>query len=139
MLIPAATTTTYYRSGEVITWAWNYTSLVVTPTAVNVLVSCASLGATYTLTTGMSVGANATMTWDTKAEATADPAPDTNKYTLAIYDAGDPAGPTQIVSPGKLGVWDQFVFGMYVPQQYTSVNGELRQVVQSKGGNTNED
>lgn len=136
MLYPAATETTYYRIGENITWVWNYTSLAVTPSAVNVLVSCSSLGATYTLATNMAVGnATATMTWDTGMEATANPPPDTNKYTLAIYDAGDPAGPTQIVSPGKLGIWDQFTFSMYTSQPYLSVqDGKQRHFTKSYVG-----
>jgi len=117
MINPSTSTTTYYRKGENITLVWNYTSLAVTPTAVDVLVSIQSLGATYTLATNMSVNATGSVVWNT-GEETGNPPPGTDKYTLAIYDAGNPAGPTQTVGPGILGVWDQFTFAMYTPQPY---------------------
>ena len=120
MMSPSTSTTTYFKYGDNITFVWNYTSLAVTPTAVDVLVSIQSLGATYTIASNMSVNATGSAVWNTGNEKTANPPPGTDKYTLAIYDAGNAAGPTQTSGPGILGVWDQFTFGMYTPQPYVA-------------------
>lgn len=125
MILPAATTTTYYKYGTNVTWIWNYTSLIVTPSAVNVLVSCQDTASTFTVAQNVSVNATQSIVWDTSKETGAG-IPD--KYTLAVYDASNPAGVTAIPEAGKLGVFDQFVFGMYTPQPYVAIgDGESHQ------------
>jgi len=74
MLTPAVGSTTYYKVGQNITFAWNYTSLVITPPAIDVLVTCTANAATYTLASNMSVKATGNVVWNTNHdEAGANP------------------------------------------------------------------
>ncbi|KAF2135120.1 uncharacterized protein K452DRAFT_239924 [Aplosporella prunicola CBS 121167] len=109
----------YYKIGDWVTFAWNYTSLSVTPSAINVLASCSVNSATYTIAANMSVGNGpGTVYWntnDTKASATQSLVQET--YTLIVYDAGSSISAT--AGAGYLGVSNTFRFGMYNPQPYT--------------------
>jgi len=92
MISPAiASGAQYYKIGDLVTFAWNYTSLLATPTAVNILATCTANNALYTLAANQTVTGNATgvVTWDTGAyQSTALSAPLlTETYTLIIYDA----------------------------------------------------
>ncbi|ORY14271.1 hypothetical protein BCR34DRAFT_560562 [Clohesyomyces aquaticus] len=108
----------YYKIGDWVTFAWNYTSLSVTPTAVDVLASCTANQATYTLAVNMSVEATGKVLWDTGAYQSSATVPLlTETYTLMIYDAESSISAT--AKPGYLAVFNQFTFGMYSPQPYT--------------------
>lgn len=122
MITPGQHATSYYKIGEEVTFAWNYTSLAVTPSAVNVVASCSMNDATYTISNNMSVEETGKVTWDTgKYQANATAPLLTATYTLIVYDAskeiGDPA------PAGHLSSRNQFRFGMYVPKPYTPLNG----------------
>ncbi|KAH6684211.1 hypothetical protein B0J14DRAFT_555196 [Halenospora varia] len=125
MLIPAATATTYYKIGDYVTFAWNYTSLLGSPTAVNVLATCTANQALYTLAPNVTVSnSNSTnqIIWDTadyQANHQAVPLL-TQTYTLIIYDAASSISAT--AEPGYLAVYNQFTFGMYLPQPYTPLS-----------------
>lgn len=122
MLTPTQGATSYYKIGEKVTFAWNYTSLAVTPSAVNVVASCSMNDATYTISNNMSVAETGKVTWDTgKYQANATVPLLTATYTLVVYDADGEIGDT--ASAGRLGSQNQFSFGMYVPQAYTPLNG----------------
>ncbi|KAI7054330.1 hypothetical protein KC343_g23009, partial [Hortaea werneckii] len=59
MITPNALTSHYYKIGteagkNFVTFAWNYTSLSVTPSAVDVLASCSLNSQTYTIATNLS-------------------------------------------------------------------------------------
>ncbi|MCJ1254492.1 hypothetical protein MMC24_002307 [Lignoscripta atroalba] len=121
MVTPSAIAqASYYKIGDSVTFAWNYTSLSVTPSAIDVLVSCAGNGATYTLASNSSVAPTGIVTWDTRPEETGANPLLTDTYTLIIHDAAKDV--TAVPSPGYLGAYDQFTFGMYIPQQYTPLN-----------------
>ncbi|GIK07824.1 hypothetical protein Aspvir_003493 [Aspergillus viridinutans] len=121
MLIPTAGATTYYKIGDHVTFAWNYTSLVVTPSAVNVLATCTMNSATYTLTSNMSVEATGKVVWDTgKYQANATVPLLTATYTLYVVDVDKDIGDT--ASAGHLGSQNGYSFGMYSPQPYTPLN-----------------
>ncbi|GIJ88332.1 hypothetical protein Asppvi_007252 [Aspergillus pseudoviridinutans] len=121
MLIPTAGATTYYKIGDHVTFAWNYTSLSVTPSAVNVLATCTSNSATYTLTSNMSVEATGKVVWDTgKYQANATVPLLTATYTLYVVDVDKEIGDT--ASAGYLGSQIGYSFGMYSPQPYTPLN-----------------
>ena len=115
----------YYKIGteagkNFVTFAWNYTSLLVTPTAVDILASCSLNQATYTIATNQSIPADGTqaVTWDTgEYQATATLQLLTETYTLIIHDAAKDVSAT--AQAGYLGTYEQFTFGMYVPQSYT--------------------
>jgi hypothetical protein len=124
MLIPTAGATTYYKIGDYVTFAWNYTSLLVTPSAVNVLATCTMNSATYTLTSNMSVEETGKVVWDTgKYQANATVPLLTATYTLYVVDVDKDIGDT--ASPGHLGSQNGYLFGMYSPQPYTPLNGML--------------
>lgn len=121
MITPAVTTTTYYKVGQDVTFVWNYTSLTVTPSAIDVVASCSLNSATYTLTQNMSVAPTGTLIWDTgKYQSTATIPLLTATYTLFVYDASKSLG--DIPQPGYLGSLIGFPFGMYIPEKYTPLN-----------------
>lgn len=116
----------YYRIGttasqDYVTFAWNYTSLKATPTAVNILASCATNSATYTIAMNQSVtGHTQAITWDTgKYQETATIPLLVATYTLIIYNADSAV--TAMPQAGYLGTFDQYTFGMYTPQPYTPI------------------
>ena len=112
----------YYRIGDWVTFAWNYTSLSATPSAIDVLASCAANSATYTITLNQSVSETGKIFWDTGAyQATATVPLLTNTYTLIIYaaDSSISAAP----KAGYLAAQQTFTFGMYTPQLYTPWTG----------------
>lgn len=122
MITPATSTgTALYRIGETITWAWNYTSLQGTPTAVDVLVSCSVATETWTLTQNMTFETTGTYIWDTNSYAqTAVASPLlVEEYTLIIYDADSQISAT--AEAGYLSVYNQFTFGMYTARPYSDL------------------
>lgn len=122
MLTPAPTQTTYYKIGDTVTFAWNYTSLEVTPSKVDVLVSCSANSATYTLSSNATFEKTGEILWDTKPDETGTAPLLTETYTLIVHDAAKPV--TAQAQAGHLGSYQQFFFGMYVPQSYTPRSGE---------------
>jgi len=113
----------YYKIGkDYVTLAWNFTSLKVTPSAVDVLASCSLNSATYTIALNQSITGNAqSVTWDTgEFQASATIPLVVATYTLIIYDAASDV--TSMPRAGYLGVYDQFTFGMYTPQAYTPMS-----------------
>ena len=125
MITPSALAqTTYYKIGDYVSFAWNYTSLSVTPSKVDVVVTCAENSETYPLQTNATFKATDSVVWDTGADATGTAPLPMGSYTLMIYDAG--AGPTAAAAAGRLGTTDNFEFGMYIPQKYTPRAGKRR-------------
>ena len=123
MITPSALAqTTYYKIGDYVSFAWNYTSLSITPSKVDVLVSCSANSATYTLQSNASFEKTGSVVWDTSPDITGTAPLLTETYTLVIYDAQEAI--TEVASAGKLGVSDDFTFGMYIPQKYTPLSGE---------------
>lgn len=121
MLTPSNGATTYFKVGDDVTFVWNYTSLSVTPTAVNVLASCSLNSATYTLSSNMSVQQTGKVVWDTKKyQANATVPLLTATYTLYVVDVNGTIGDT--AEAGHLGAQNGFNFGMYLPQSYTPLN-----------------
>ncbi|KAJ5920577.1 hypothetical protein N7516_011435 [Penicillium verrucosum] len=122
MITPASSSTTYYKIGEDVTFVWNYTSLSVTPSAVNVVASCSLNAMTYTLSSNMTVKQTGSVVWDTgKYQKSATIPLLTASYTLIVYDASkdidDTAGAGHLSSQNG-----GYVFGMYTPQPYTPLN-----------------
>jgi hypothetical protein len=108
----------FYKVGDWITFAWNYTSLSVTPTAIDVLASCTANQATYTIAVNMSASETKVL-WNT-GETPQGQAPFlTENYKLLIYDSNLTA--TAAPRAGYLGAFSAFTFGMYLPQPYTSL------------------
>lgn len=115
MIDPPPGYTTYYKVGNWVTFAWNYTSLVVTPTAVNVAAVCTSNAATWTLASNMSVQATGgSVLWDTRLNASGTVPLLTATYTLIIWDASKSI--SDIPSAGLMAAASSY-FTMYVPQK----------------------
>jgi hypothetical protein len=118
MITPNPMSTSYYKIHDYITFAWNYTSLSVTPTAVDILASCSQNQQTYTIALNQTVEETQKVTWDTgNFQATATVPLLTSTYTLIVYDAAGAVSDRP--QAGYLGVFNQFTFGMYSPQPYT--------------------
>ncbi|POR37124.1 Uncharacterized protein TPAR_02633 [Tolypocladium paradoxum] len=120
ILTPAtnAEPTVLYKIKDQVTWGWNYTSLQGTPTAIDVLVSCSSASATWTLTSNMTFATSVNYVWDTKKQAEDPEAPLlTEMYTLIVKDSDSAI--TAAPEPGYLGVYSGFKFGLYTAQPYT--------------------
>jgi len=111
----------YYKIGDHVTFGWNYTSLSVTPSAIDIFASCSVASHAFPIAMNQSVGPSGAVTWDTgKYQSTATVPLLTETYTLVIYDAAK--GVSATPKAGYLGVFDQFTFGMYSPQPYTPLN-----------------
>lgn len=115
-----AGSTALYKIGNEIEWAWNYTSLRGSPNAIDVLVSCATASETWTLTSNMSFATSVNFTWDTTKERDDTEKPLlTELYTLIVKDSEAEISDTP--EAGYLGVYMGFTFGLYAPQEYTSM------------------
>ena len=127
MLTPAPTDpTTYYKVNDYVTFAWNYTSLSVEPSKVDVYVTNTVNQAAYTLANNVSYEPTGKVVWDTKKNANQSgdtPGLIVGEYTLVIHDAGKDS--SAVASAGYLAPYDQFTFDMYTPQAYTPRSGEL--------------
>ncbi|KAK4176227.1 hypothetical protein QBC36DRAFT_12271 [Triangularia setosa] len=111
-----------YKIGDYITWAWNYTNLQGSPTAIDVLVTNTVAKQTWTLTQNMTFQEQGSYTWDTGAyDRTAVASPLlVEQYTLMIHDAD--SGPTAAPTAGLLAPFNGFKFGLYTPQVYTPIS-----------------
>lgn len=124
MLTPTQGASSYYKIGENVTFGWKYTSLAVTPSAINVVASCSLNEGTYTISSNMSVEETGKAVWDTGSyQANATVPLLTATYTLYVYDAEKEMGDT--AEAGHLGSLNQFTFGMYVPKSYTPLDGRF--------------
>ena len=122
LLTPAALAqTTYYKIGDSVSFVWNYTSLSVTPSNVDILVTCTANSATYTLSSNASFASTGSVVWDTKPDETGTAPLLTDTYTLVIHDTSKDV--TQVADAGHLGTYNQYHFGMYIPQAYTPRSG----------------
>jgi len=120
MMTPAATTMALFKIQDYVTFVWNYTNLLATPTAVDVLAYDSAASQTHTLTQNMSFSVPNTLLWDTnqyQQENGATKGLRVAEYTLIIYDAE--SNPTATAEAGYLGVYNSFQFGMYTPKSYT--------------------
>ncbi|KAI8937114.1 hypothetical protein NX059_006328 [Plenodomus lindquistii] len=116
MITPAAIAgDTFYKVGDWVTFAWNYTSLSQTPSNIDVLASCTANQATYTIAVNMSAKQTEVL-WNT-GETPEGQAPFlTNKYTLLIYDSDSSVSAAP--QAGYLAPFSGLSFGMYTPQPY---------------------
>ncbi|KAF7548829.1 hypothetical protein G7046_g8535 [Stylonectria norvegica] len=110
--------TPLYKINDFITFAWNYTSLQGTPTAIDVLVSCSVASETWTLTSNMTYETNPSFIWNTKDDGNNPDSPLlTELYTLIIKDSDTAI--TDIPDSGYLAPYTGLKFGLYKPQLYT--------------------
>lgn len=103
-----------YPIGTQVTWIYNYTSVVMSPTAVNIEAFCSRTQQTYTIAQNYSV-AKTSVIWDTEAyQQTGRPLIAQETYTLVIYDSS--TRKTDVAPAGKLGTFQGLQFAMYTPR-----------------------
>lgn len=109
-----------YPIGTQITWVYNYTGVLISPTAVNVEAFCSRTQQLYTIAQNYSIKAT-TVVWDTEEyQRTGNPQIAAETYTLLIYD--NAVQKTSIPQPGKLGIFNTFTFAMYTPRGNTPLS-----------------
>lgn len=108
--------TVLFKIGTTVDLAWNYTGLQATPDAIDVLLSCAEVSATWTLTSNWTFEAEPTYTWKIDTPEDDDNPFLTEMYTLIIKDSE--AEVSDIPEPGKLNSNQNFKFGLYNKQPY---------------------
>ncbi|KAK6532190.1 hypothetical protein TWF281_006388 [Arthrobotrys megalospora] len=108
----------YYKIGQKVTFGWNYTSLIVSPSAINVEAFCSDNSQTYTIAQNLSI-AKPSVIWDTGSYEPQNGQPPLAMgiYTLLIYD--EKSAITAIPQAGNLAPFNGFKFGMYTPKPYT--------------------
>ncbi|CAH0043970.1 unnamed protein product [Clonostachys solani] len=115
---PTKTPSALFKIGDTVTLGWNYTDVKAAPTAVDVLLSCKSKSATWTLTGNMTYETKAEYIWDTNKQANDGSNPlGTDQYTLVIKDSESHI--TDSPQPGYLNAASALTFGLYTPQAYT--------------------
>ncbi|EEP77352.1 predicted protein [Uncinocarpus reesii 1704] len=120
MITPAPTAdSTYVKIGDFATFAWNYTSVKVTPSAIDVVAYCTKNKHYYTIAANQSMQETGIVTWDTSKYKTEDVPLLTEIYTLLVYDVE--VGPSDLPGPGRLG-GQGLKFGVYSPQPYTPLS-----------------
>lgn len=107
---------TYIKIGENATFGWNYTNLIISPTAIDVVAYCSRNDHTYTISGNMSMEETGKVVWDTAAHETQNPNLLTEIYTLIIHDSD--VDPTEAPKPGHLGTNIRPTFGVYRAQPY---------------------
>lgn len=118
---PNAVVPEYYKIGDNVEFAWNYTALLAKPTAVDVLVSCGGNQATYTILANDTFKPTGRAVWNTSVDEHGVAPLLTESYTLIIHDVD--ADITENAKPGHLATYNQFHFGMYLKQSYLSIEG----------------
>lgn len=122
LLTPEATTSTYIKLGEQATFVWNYTSLSVTPSAINIEAYCSQNRHYYTIAANQSA-TETSVVWDTSqySDNNTDDTPLINSnYQLYIYDAEEDMN--AVASAGYLASFNRYQFGIYSPQPYVPMD-----------------
>lgn len=125
-----------------VTWVWNYTSLYKTPAHIDVVATMASTAgglnpSPFTLSSNMSFAKTQTFEWDTGEYAKTSGMP-TGVYTLQIYDADLPGGPTAVPQGGRLAPFNGWQFGVYTPAAYYVVEPAMQCVTCNAAGGSME-
>jgi hypothetical protein len=125
---PPQTATSFYKiaSGQLITFAWNFTSVLATPTHLTVSAVCDN-GNTYPVgpTDGIIAGTATSVVWDPYGYDQLNPNTPLAQasYSLRIWDDRGPNPPLQ---PGHLQPNSAVRFALYTPQGYTPLtSGEF--------------
>jgi len=117
---PPQTATSYFKiaQGDQITFAWNVSYLLVTPTHLTVSAVCDN-GNTYPVgpTNGIIDGTATSVVWDLFSYQQANPNTPLAQATYTLHIWGD-QGPGVRLEPGHLQENDQLQFALYSPQAY---------------------
>ncbi|ORY79840.1 hypothetical protein BCR37DRAFT_75798 [Protomyces lactucae-debilis] len=111
-------TPTYYKVGNPVTLAWNYSNVYIQPESVDIQAYCAINQHYYPIRLNTSYEQLTKVEWDTAAYQMEAAVPLlTAQYTLVLRNTE--AAETQATAPlGEMGVLRPYVFGMYLTQGY---------------------
>lgn len=118
---PPQTATSFFKiaPGNLVTFAWNFTSLLSTPAHLTVSAICDN-GNTYPVgpTDGIIPGTATSVVWDVYSyqQAHSNTPLAVASYTLYIHDE---RGPNPTRAPGLLEPNSALKFALYTPQAYT--------------------
>ncbi|TRM60377.1 hypothetical protein BD626DRAFT_505163 [Schizophyllum amplum] len=117
---PPTTATSYYKIAEnqMVTFGWNLTSVIATPTSITLSAICEN-GNTYPV--GIVDGDATELVWDIYSYQQDNPNSPLVQasYTLSMWDD---RGPDATQRAGYMKSNNQLVFAMYTPQDYTSIS-----------------
>jgi len=123
MTQPPQSSTSFYKiaSSQVITFGWNMTSVLASPTRLTVSAVCDN-GNTYPVgpTDGIIPGTATQVVWDLMSYQAQNPNMPLAQgtYTLNIWDE---RGPGAVRKGGYLSPFNGLQFALYTPQAYTSL------------------
>jgi hypothetical protein len=121
---PPQTATSFFKiaPGQLITFGWNFTSVLATPTHLTVSAVCDN-GNTYPVgpTDGVIAGTATNVVWDPYAYDQANPSQPLAQagYTLRVWDDRGPGAPRR---GGYMQENNALRFALYTPQDYTPLN-----------------
>ncbi|KZS97132.1 hypothetical protein SISNIDRAFT_437124 [Sistotremastrum niveocremeum HHB9708] len=119
---PQTASPSFYKiaPGQLVTFGWNFTALLSTPTHLTVSAFCPLNGNTYPVgpTDGVIPGNALSVVWDLYSyqQANSQTPLAQASYTLSIWDD---RGPTAGISPGLFVPNENLRFALYTPQAYT--------------------
>ncbi|KAG8893362.1 hypothetical protein FRC00_010643 [Tulasnella sp. 408] len=124
---PQTANPSFYKiaPSNIITFAWNYTSLYVTPTSITVTAFCAANGYNYPVGgangDGVYPGTVTSITWDPYAYQNSPGAQALAQetYTLRIQDE---RGANAVGTPGMMNAYSALKFALYKPGQATPLD-----------------
>ncbi|CEJ81376.1 hypothetical protein VHEMI01506 [[Torrubiella] hemipterigena] len=120
MTKPAAFDIPLFRIGTNVTLGWNYTGLLATPTAVDVVLTQTIAKARWTLTANMSFTSAVNYVWDTTVQGSDKSAPLLDSdYQLIVKDSDVPLD--QQLKPGYLRPDQVLKLMLYRAQPYVSL------------------
>ncbi|KAF9471992.1 hypothetical protein BDN70DRAFT_819312 [Pholiota conissans] len=118
---PPQTATSFFKvaPGETITFAWNFTSILATPTSLTVSAVCAN-GNTYPVgpTDGHIPGTATEVLWDVGSYQQNNPQNPLPMASCTLH-VWDDRGPGASIKPGFMQENSGLQFALYTPQAYT--------------------
>ncbi|KAK2467615.1 hypothetical protein APHAL10511_000470 [Amanita phalloides] len=121
--LPPETATAYFKlaPSQLVTFAWNFTDVIATPTSLTLSAACDN-GNTYPVgpTNGIIPGSATSVVWDIYEYQQSNPAIPLAQatYTLMIWDDRGPNSPRV---PGYMVPNKDLRFAIYTPQVYTGL------------------
>lgn len=120
---PPQTATSYFKlaPSQIVTFAWNFTSLYATPTSLTIS-AIGQNGNTYPVgpTNGIIPGTASSVTWDLYSYQQANPSLPLAQGSYRLTVIGD-RGATALPAPGLFSNNGNLQFAIYTPQPYTPI------------------
>ncbi|KFY28016.1 hypothetical protein V493_03150 [Pseudogymnoascus sp. VKM F-4281 (FW-2241)] len=112
-----------FKIGDKATFGFNFTDLLATPTALNIMATCTLREAMYTIAMNQTINMTATTqqaVWDSNGYENSTPLV-VATYTLIIYDSD--GSESDVPEAGYLAPFKNYAFGMYNGQDYSDDPG----------------